>query len=616
MKTLNQAKPHAKVFDKNRTRPFGSIQIDLPESIRRKTVSPAFLSIDSSIVGNEMGEKFTDIIDLDDSFKLSVFIEFFMYHFCFLFLMGPFLPVILYPFTKSFARFRNMMFWNFSIEFNMQTFLFLFSLGALFGYFYLNSSNIYFIEMFGLIVGGLLRICVISIKYGHFSDQKLFYVKNANLTSAEISSEFISLWSNQEDFTIDKELYTCILKNNIDSSIFRMFFLKPLKPSIAEQLAVSDEDLETPNGAQSGSSFNNMGWLKEVWIKSFDVVKKNLFGKQTCEEGTYSGYLVSLFLIKESKELFIKPITIFYLSLTLAIIQSLIPTFFRIAEKETLLGQNLPEILVILGLLIGNIHSNHMNLFMLIYGAFEYDRPIHLLSQLSNLLSSKKVTEYYVRKSLPTLNIFCPISYKSWYYMNKIFRTYGEKFLNRVEMILGVFLFFNLLMTVFCVLAIYDFLGPLGQKVNIAFLAYGMLVMFVIIFVALRKGATINELYDIHRDILKNNKDIISDLITLYPIYFEKEEYDSDNEIYYHAIKLFKIHNEGLPPEVKKERVIKHLENLKGMTDDIIEQLAFSKERRPFKIFGIPATSALLKSIFAGLGTVVVAGLQKFLSTR
>ena len=85
IKNLKDLKKNAKYIQPNNLnkRPLGSIQIDVPESVRRKTVSPAFLSIDSSVMEGDLSEKFIDIIDLDVSFKLSTFLEFFIYNFLF-----------------------------------------------------------------------------------------------------------------------------------------------------------------------------------------------------------------------------------------------------------------------------------------------------------------------------------------------------------------------------------------------------------------------------------------------------------------------------------------------------------------------------------------------------
>ena len=148
-------------------RPFGSIQYEIPESVRRRTVNRAFIT-DDSLELDDFHEDFMEIIELDNSFKFSVFCEYFLYHVLFLFCLGPLLPIICWPFFRSFTVFRNMGFWGFSMEFFFQLFGFFFVFFAIFGSFYYLPENIYSIEIFALISSTVLRLCVIAIKYAHF----------------------------------------------------------------------------------------------------------------------------------------------------------------------------------------------------------------------------------------------------------------------------------------------------------------------------------------------------------------------------------------------------------------------------------------------------------------
>lgn len=137
---------------KEKQRAFGSIQIEVPESIRRKTLNKAFISLDSSMVNQEdLNVKFNEIIELDNNFKPWVFLEFLLYHLLFFFVLGPFLPIVCYPIFRNFTRFRNMCFWGITNEFFYQVFLYIVGFGALFGYFYLNSDAIYIVEILSII---------------------------------------------------------------------------------------------------------------------------------------------------------------------------------------------------------------------------------------------------------------------------------------------------------------------------------------------------------------------------------------------------------------------------------------------------------------------------------
>ena len=616
LKTIKPIKP-PKINAKPVKRPLGSIKIEIPDHIRRKTVIPAFISSESLEFEGDFSQKFTDIIELENTFKCLIFFEFFLYHLLFFFIFGPLLPLLCYPFTRSLSRFRNMFFWGFSWNFLSQILLHFLCFSSIFGFFFLNSPNIYKIELFGLLIAVILRISVISVKYASFSGTKLRYFKNLDLTASEIKSEYIFTWYLQTDYSIDKELYTSILKNNVDSSVFRVFFLKDLKPQLIRQLSFDEEEIESPfsSGNSTGKNSNiNTNFLTEVFVKSFDLVKKSLLSRKMEESESYSGYLLARFLVKDNRDLQFSIKSIFSLAFLLAFIQAGIPFFFRISSINAIFPPDSMEVLVILCIFFGNLYFNSVNLCILIYGVFEYDRPISLLSQISNLLSTQRVSEYYRKKTLPTVNIFCGVSYKCCSDLNKIFRSYGEKFFKRIEMTLGIFLFYNSFMAILSILAIYGLLGSLNSGVNLAFIAFGMFVMFFTIFLSLRKGAIINEFYDIHRDILKHNKDVISDLVNLYRVYFEFEGLEYDNEIYYMGVTTLMKHFKDAPKEARKSAILEHLNTLINMNNDFIEQLQFSKERRPFKILGIPATNGVIKSLLAGLGTILVAGLQKILA--
>lgn len=594
---------------------LGSIQYEIPENVRRYTVNPAFLATDTLKL-DDLSEKFNEIIDLDNSFKTLVFLEYFLYHALFFFGFGPLLPIICWPFFRNFTIFRNMSFWGLKKDFIFQCFGFCFVFFSVFGCFYFKPSNIYNIEIFGLIILTSLRISIIAIKYAHFSEKKLKYMKKIVLTEEEIESELMLAWGRQKDFVIDKELYTCILKNNIDTSVFRIFFLKPLDKELIKHLEVDEKDLESPDTFSNSatSARQNLSNSKEIWFKSMQIVKKNMmFHNLDGFPGAYSGYLVARYLIKQNNIFQNVCKSLFGVATTLAFINAIIPRIFHFYNSEGFFGNDPLEITLTILILGGNFYYGFGCYAFLIYSIVEIGRTMKFLSQLSNLLSVKRVSLYYEKKMLPTLNIFCPISFKCWIFLNQIFRSYGEKYFKRVESLLGMFLFYNVVLTVILLLSVYNIVNIFDSCIDLIFLCFGILTMFLTIFITLFKGAAINEFYDIHRDILKTNKNIVSDFYNMYGTYFENPNFVSDNEIYYYGVKIFSLYTEKMSPEQKKKTITKHFKILLSLYNDIIEELSFGKERRPFKVFGVPTSKALIKSLLAGLGTVLFAGLQKFI---
>lgn len=617
--SLKQCKDEiSEIYEKNldNLQSVGSIQYEIPENVHRKSVNPAFLAIDSLKV-DDFSEKFNEIIDVDHSFKTFAFFEYLLYHALFFFCFGPLLAIICWPFFRNFTVFRNMSFWGFKKDFLFQSFGFCFVFFSIFGFFYFEPSSTYKIEIFALISATFLRISTVAIKYAHFSEKKLKYMKKVILTNEEIDSELMLEWGSQKDFMIDKEICTCIIKNNIDTSVFRMFFLKPLDKELIKKLQIDEKELESPdvlnNSASTGRQ--NLNNSNEIWLKSLQIVKKNMmFHDLDGFPGAYSGYLVARHLVKENN-IFLKVSKyLFGTAILLAFISAIIPTIFRYFDKNTLFGAGMFEITLTILIICGNVYYGVSCYGFLIYSIVEIGRTTKFLSQLSNLLSVKRVSQYYEKKILPTLHIFCPISFKCWLFLNQIFRSYGEKYFKRVESLLGMFLFYNIVVSVLLLLSIYNIVHIFDSPVDIIFLCFGILTMLLSIFLTLYKGAAINEFYDIHRDILKTNKNIISDFYNMYETYFENPNFVSDNEIYYYGVKIYSIYTEKMSPEQKKQTITKHLKVLLSLYNDIIEELTFGKERRPFKVFGVPTSKALIKSLLAGLGTVLFATLQKFIA--
>lgn len=72
--------------------------------------------------------------------------------------------------------------------------------------------------------------------------------------------DYIADWFKQSDFTIEKELYIGILRNNIDSAHFQTEFLKPLKKSREQRLKKIREQLKS----------------NETWVKKESIFLPSL----------------------------------------------------------------------------------------------------------------------------------------------------------------------------------------------------------------------------------------------------------------------------------------------------------------------------------------------------
>ena len=141
-------------------------------------------------------------------------------------------------------------------------------------------------------------------------------------------------------------------------------------------------------------------------------------------------------------------------------------------------------------------------------------------------------------------------------------------------------------------------------------------------------GVNINKQYQIHKGLIKTNKDVLSDLLRLYVVYFEKKEYKPENEVYrkgvekvlqnvnYYLSNNIEICNpkKWMHDEMKKKVTKRILKDLISICDEIIEELTFENMYEPFRINGIAATPKVLHSILAIFGSLLFAVGQRYIN--
>ena len=574
-----------------------TIQIITPETssskaIQKKHLHRDLFSVELSLTDKKyFTESFQEIIDESANFDLKTFIEFSFYHILFFMVLGPFTSLLLYLIYGDLKLARNLGFWGCHSSLITQMFIFIVNFFGLFGYLYFRIESIYLIEILMLLGGCSCRSFVIAIKYALFSEKKLNYVKYKLLSSEESESEFLFFWYSQEDSVIDKELYSTILRNNIDEDVFLFYFLRPLKPELIENIRIK-------------TAFD------EKFREKPGIDPEKLFGSSDF----YTGFSIARFLIRQNRSSKSSLKKILFISMFLSLIHAVIPLIYRNFDQLTVFGETHEDRFIIVCLFLGNFYFYFFNFMFILFGVFEYERPIKLLSHLTNLLSTKKVEKYHIKKIFPTINLFCSMTFKSWFSLNKILRDYGSKFLKRIDMYLVVFLLYYLIIGLVCILSIFEAI----QKFNIltyVMIATEMIVVFSAVFWVIFKGVVINEHFIIHLALLNEIKEIIADFVNMDILYFEKEDYKPKNEIYAlgqqmndHIISHnFSVHDK----RNNREKRENYYNKLLAINQFVAGQLKFQKDYYPFKVLGIPATMATLQSLLAGVGTGVTVAFNK-----
>ena len=540
-------------------------------------------------------EPFREIFDNSTDFNLSIFIEISIYHVLFFAVLGPLVSFLIFLRYRKMTLARNLGFWGNNRNLYVQSTLFLVVFISVFGFLYFKVSIITPIEIFMLFGGCVIRSFVIAIKYALFPTKKMDYVKNKLLTIEDVTSEYLLGWLNQTEEAVGQELMNTIIRNNIDEDLFLFFFLRPLKPDLLE-------------GVTKMSS----------WEEKFRKNNKRITSQQIVgiDDAIY-GFSIARYLIREDAKKKNVGKTLYYLSLILSGIHAVIPIIYRVIINSTVFGINTVEKTIGVCLFVGNIVFYFFNFLFILIGVFEYDRLTKLLSQLSNLLATKKVEKYHTKKIFPTINIFCSMTFRSWYTLNLMARDYGKKYQKRVDMYMAVFVLYYLIVGFACILSIFNML-PRFPLIYFVLMGFEMLVFFTIVFIVLFKGVIINDHFVLHQTLLNDLRTITNDFITMDNIYFNNKYFVPKNEVYLlgkEHINVYLEHffgtGETRPARELRERYFK---NLLSINKFISSQLAFEFHNKPFKVLGIPATAATIQSFLAGIGTAATIAFNKLSS--
>ena len=610
--------------------------------------------------------KIGEIIENDINFNYKVFFEFFFMHLLFYVFLGP-LSAFVIALIWGWGLARNQFFWGWNFEFCTQTFEFFLIFFLIFPCYFYSFPNIYMIEIYMILAALVLRISIISIKYATMSDDKIKLLKTKTIPEHELKNEFTlrNFFKQIDEVELEKELQTTIMRKDLDVALLLFRFLSDVNKEIEVQIQSDynpfnlesekyDQDQKTENksgtpsqkpsiisvpslnsangGGTPGKRNSKLISSTNTFLNSSKVGKRmNLYADFISDDDmkttVYSGYLLAKLILKKGYKGTIELKWYFVLSLIVSAIHALLPSFYRFYDKGCFLSDGLIESLVIIGTILVNFHLFLVNLTFLFFGIYEFNRQVGTLNQLSNLMSCKKIASLSEEKFTPTIDFFCKLSLKSWGSLHKIIRSFGAKYKLRVECYLTLFSLFYLVVTILIVSAIFGNLQTLYTFVNLVVLIFEVIIISLCMIALISIGVNINKQYQIHKGLIKTNKDVLSDLLRLYVVYFEKKEYKPENEVYrkgvekvlqkvnYYLTNNIEICNpkKWMHDEMKKKVTKRILKDLISICDEIIEELTFENMYEPFRINGIAATPKVLQGILAIFGSLLFAVAQRYI---
>ena len=232
------------------------------------------------------------------------------------------------------------------------------------------------------------------------------------------------------------------------------------------------------------------------------------------------------------------------------------------------------------------------NAAFVLVGLSDLSRKFYLMTQLSNLISVRKVEEYETVKAYPTINIFDPFSLRTWISLRKIFMDFGRKYFMRINLNISIFLIFYVGITAILLLEYFGIIKVFqGNLMSLVAMFEGV-IMIGLMIKSVVTGAYINDHFRVHQSILQKNKTVLTDLLQLDDVYFSttRNNFTSSNIIYQEGVNKIKDLLKLAGFQNFKEETVAVTEDflLKLVTfnNNAIEELEFEQENNPVKMLG------------------------------
>lgn len=334
----------------------------------------------------------------------------------------------------------------------------------------------------------------------------------------------------------------------------------------------------------------------------------HFFETKRLEANNLSGYSLAVALMEYARDHRFRHLGT--LVLVISLIRALIPTLYRIytikvEHQKVALFTSQPIIVVLLFLI--NTYFFYINTFVLGVAVCDIKARVCNFKQVGFLISPRKISYFVNRKLYPTLNIFCPITLKTWTNLRRVMFEYGKEYRLRNNLNISVVMAAYSLVVCIIVLQLFGVLNAYGDPMLLLVLGFESVVYFTIFIQVMTGTAFINEQYKVHKYLLTKNKSIIADFHRLSHVYAGKDAITPDNIIYREGLKLLK---QELGEENFKEKVVERAETLIMMIDDAVSELEFEEINEPFTVMGIAINYTLLKTAVIGV-TSVLFGLSQ-----
>lgn len=214
------------------------------------------------------------------------------------------------------------------------------------------------------------------------------------------------------------------------------------------------------------------------------------------------------------------------------------------------------EIFQLVGLSLNNLFGYFTSFIFLFYFIRDMKMKNYLLNQCKLILQVKKVN-LNEKKILPTIDICNPYSLKAWSILRRLMFDYGHQFQLRLQAIMTIY-FFTLVVTsavlLLWVLKIYSL-----DSIYPIICLFELIITFSTLLVILFYGSLVNEVFPEFRNTLGDHRVLITDLLRMRSIYFEKGIVGETNFVIKKSVAKIKEELKIKDGEYNEEKIVNKL---------------------------------------------------------
>jgi len=573
-------------------------------------------------------------------FQMKIFLEVLVLNLLYIFGVG----IVLVPFCNY------LLGWNFgrnTFKFQTQKITMLF--GA--------ASTVYLIH--GILTNTVWKIDTQTLEY--FEGLVFFCIASASI-AAFVNPQVADLFSierlddldvrnrhhwkffSSEGTDFREEINSTFLRLNIDASLFYMAFLeyKTPDPHFLRHYAVHEvlESREYQELKQSMVIDHSLSFMvsrdplyaSELLnkIPSFErclVELRYLSGKNRFDETHAFGYQTALYLAQKVQggKRFKKII------FGLTLINYLICFVYDILSHTASENSTWENWVATIVWLVLNFLPRGLIALLIYETVVILASKLEHMKVLFEMISTERLpTTLEKDRGFPVIDIFDEMSLQTWNSLRKVLMHLNEQRLASLKLAIAILLVIQVSILAVITLFYFGILHLDGLNITnyLTFFGIDTTLFLIIIVIVFYYCNAVNKQFDIHRNLVRTNKGLVTTLFRSFPSIIRGEVLKPGSYIlncgYKIILEKIGIKYSALSTEKesqiileKNEKLIEHkLQSLIRAYDQILQDLQFEDLNYPLKFYGVPVRKAFLSSIGVVIVTSLTPIIKKILANK